>query len=238
MGRVMCSTTSPVAGVFLAACLVAAATIVSTGAGHASAQSPPATQRIDLAERLSAGKLKAVNREVSALKDRGDAVHVSEKADPGIVWVDGVDFAEGAIEVDVRGRDLLQRSFVGIAFHGKDDRTYESVYVRPFNFRATDPERHKHAVQYMTVPDYDWPRLRQEFADEFENPVHPGINPTDWIPLRVVVRGGRIRVVVGLVANVTLDVRKLGTLERGMVGLWTGNNSDGDFANLRITPAK
>jgi hypothetical protein len=40
-----------------------------------------------------------------------------------------------------------------------------------------------------------------------------------------------------LVANVTLEARKLGTLDRGMVGLWVGNNSDGDFANLRITPA-
>jgi hypothetical protein len=231
----MASHTSAITGVSVAACLVAAASIVSQGAGDASAQPPPATQRIDLAERLSAGKLKAFNREVTKLNDRGDAVHVSEKADPGIVWLDGVDFAGGAIDVEVRGRDLLQRSFLGIAFHGKDDRTYESAYVRPFNFRATDPERHKHAVQYMTLPDYDWPRLRQQFPDEFENPVHPGISPTDWIPLHIVVTSDRIRVIVGLVANVTLDVRKLGTLERGMVGLWTGNNSDGDFANLRIT---
>jgi len=234
----MAPATSAVAGVFVAAFVVAAATLVSAGASGDATQSPPATQRIDLAERLSAGKLKAVNREITKSKDRGDAVHVSEQADPGIVWLDGVDFARGAIEVEVRGRDLLQRSFVGIAFHGKDDRTYESVYVRPFNFRAPDPERHRHAVQYMTLPDYDWPRLRQQFPDEFEKPVHPGISPTDWMPLRIVVTGDRVLVVVGLVANVTLDVRKLGTLERGMVGLWTGNNSDGDFANLRITPAK
>jgi hypothetical protein len=32
--------------------------------------------------------------------------------------------------------------------------------------------------------------------------------------------------------------RRLGTLERGLAGLWVGNNSDGGFANLRITPAK
>jgi hypothetical protein len=230
----MDSTTRAVVGAFLAACLAAAA-IVSTSTRGVHAQSAPAVQRLNLAERLSAGKLKAVNRDVTTLKDRGDAVHVSEKADPGLVWIDGTDFAEGTIAVDVRGRDLLQRSFVGIAFHGKDDRTYESVYVRPFNFRATDPERHKHAVQYMTLPDYDWPRLRQQYPDEFENPVHPGIDPTDWIPLRVVVSRGKVQVIVGLVANVTLEVRKLGTLERGMVGLWTGNNSDGDFSDLRIT---
>jgi hypothetical protein len=234
----MSSTTSAVTAGFLAACLFAAASIVSTSTRGVDAQSPPAVQRIDLAERLAAGKLRAVNREVTKLKDRGDAVHVSEKADPGLVWIDGTDFTEGTIELEVRGRDLLQRSFIGIAFHGNDDRTYESVYVRPFNFRATEPDRHQHAVQYMVLPDFDWPRLRQQFPEEFENPVHPGISPTDWVPLRVGVTGGRIRVIVGLVANVTLEVRKLGTLERGMVGLWTGNNSDGDFANLRITPAK
>jgi len=27
-------------------------------------------------------------------------------------------------------------------------------------------------------------------------------------------------------------------LGRGMIGLWTGNASDGDFANLRITHMK
>jgi hypothetical protein len=32
-------------------------------------------------------------------------------------------------------------------------------------------------------------------------------------------------------------VRKLGTLTHGQVGLWVGNGSDGDFANLRVTPA-
>jgi hypothetical protein len=35
-----------------------------------------------------------------------------------------------------------------------------------------------------------------------------------------------------------LVVRKLGQLGRGQIGLWTGNNSDGDFANLTVTPMK
>jgi hypothetical protein len=35
-----------------------------------------------------------------------------------------------------------------------------------------------------------------------------------------------------------VDLRKLGSLARGLVGLWVGNGSDGDFSNLRITPAK
>jgi hypothetical protein len=204
-----------------------------------SAKAPQAGgTQIDLAERLAGGKLRAVNRDVTALSGDRKGVHVTEKEGPGVVWIDNSDFAEGTIEVDVRGRDLLQRSFLGVAFHRKDDNTYEGVYLRPFNFRAEDPARNQHAVQYISVPDYDWPRLRKEFPEEFENPVDKSIVPTDWVPLRVVVKGATVQIFVGGVKAPTLEVRKLGSLDRGAVGLWVGNGSDGDFANLRITPMK
>lgn len=195
-------------------------------------------QRIDLAERLAAGKLRTVNREVTTLQESRDALHVTEKEGSGVVWIDDSDFAEGTIEVDVRGRDVPQRSFVGIAFHRRDDNTYDAVYLRPFNFRAEDPVRRQNAVQYIAVPEYDWQRLRKEFPGEFENPVDPSVAPTDWVPLRVVVKDRMIQVYVGRVESPTLEVRKLGPHGRGMIGLWTGNNSDGDFANLRIAPAR
>jgi hypothetical protein len=197
-----------------------------------------APQQIDLTEQLAAGKLRAVNREVSSLPGSRPGVHVTEKAGPGVVWIEGSDFAQGTIEVDVRGRDVQQRSFVGVAFHRMDDTTYEAVYLRPFNFRSADPPRRENAVQYIAVPEYDWPRLRQEFPSEFENPVDPSVAPTDWVPLRVVVKGKAIQVFVGAVTSPTLEVRKLGSHDRGLVGLWVGNNSDGDFANLRVTPMK
>lgn len=209
------------AGAFIACALIAAR----------------AEQRIDLAERLTAAKLRVVNREVTRLQERG-GIHVSAKANNGLVWIEGSDFTSGTIEVDVRGRDVLQQSFVGLAFHGKDDATYEAVYLRPFNFRAEDPVRRQHAVQYISVPDYDWPRLRKEFPEEFENPVDPTIVPTDWVRLRVVVEGRTVRIYVGPGSSPALEVRKLGQLERGVVGLWVGNNSDGDFANLVVTPTK
>lgn len=195
-------------------------------------------QRIDLAERLTAGKLRAVNREATKAQGKADGVHLSERADNGVAWIEGTDFAEGTLEVEVRGRDVQGQSFVGIAFHGKDDKTYECVYVRPFNFRTTDPARHQHAVQYISLPEYDWPRLRKEFPEEFENPVDASVVPTDWVPLRIVVTGKTVQITVGKVAAPTLEVRKLQQLDRGMIGLWVGNGSDGDFANLRITPMK
>jgi hypothetical protein len=36
----------------------------------------------------------------------------------------------------------------------------------------TDPAP---AVRYMALPDFDWPRLRREFPEDFENPVTASI---------------------------------------------------------------
>ena len=221
--------------------IVCASILIAAAAGlrlPVSAQPAAAARQFDLGALQAAGKLRSVNRDVTALQDKPGAVHVAAKAGPGVVWIEGTDFAQGTIELDVRGRDVPQQSFVGVAFHRKDDTTYEAVYLRPFNFRATDPTQHQHAVQYISVPDYDWPRLRKEFAEEFENPVDASVTPTAWVPLRVVVNAQKVQIYVGSVTSPTLEVRKLGTLDRGLVGLWAGNNSEGDFANLRITPSK
>ena len=94
-----------------------------------------------------------------------------------------------------------------------------------------------HAVQYIAVPAYDWPKLRQVFPEEFENPVDESIDPAGWVRLRVVVNTTNIQIDVGQVTSPTLEVRKLGAHDRGMVGLWV-DVSDGDFANVRIMPAR
>lgn len=218
--------------------LAVAATVTAAAAVPVQPSATSTVQRIDLAERLSAGKLRVVNREVTKSNDKPGAIHVSESTDLGLVWISDTDFAEGVIEVELRGRDVQQRSFLGIAFHGRDDRTYESVYLRPFNFRSTDEARRQHAVQYMSVPDFDWSMLRQKFPEEFENPVDASLEPAGWVPLRVVVKGNAVQIYAGPPKTPALEVRKLGQLQRGIIGLWVGAASDGDFANLRITPAK
>jgi hypothetical protein len=202
MGRLAVGT---IAALVLAYRLIAHLPAAPPPAVQAPAVRPPspAAPSIDLAARLAGGTLRPVNREIARLDGMPGGVHVSEKEGPGVVWVDGSDFAEGTIEVSVRGRDLQQRSFVGIAFHRKDDATYEAVYLRPFNFRAEDPARRQNAVQYISVPDYDWPRLRKEFPSEFENPVDASVEPTDWVPLKIVVKGAKVQVYVGAVQSPT-----------------------------------
>jgi hypothetical protein len=222
--------------VLLAICALSTSLVLAQRRGaDANTSSSDSTQRVDLAERLAVGKLRAVNCTVTALQGTKGAVHVSEHAGNGVIWVEGSQLSQGMIEVDVRGRDVFQRSFLGIAFHRQDDSTYEAVYLRPFNFRSTDPVRHDHAVQYIALPAFDWPRLREKSPEQFENPVDASISPTDWVTLRLVVKAESIDVYVGSVKTPALVARRLVKFQGGAIGLWTGNTSDGDFANLRIT---
>ena len=190
-----------------------------------------------LVDEFGGNKLRAVNREITKAPDR-NGVRLSAASGNGVAWVEGTDFWSGTIEVDVRGRESMHQRFVGVAFHRKDDDTYEAVYLRPFNFRNSDPIRKQHAVQYITLPAFDYDLLRKDSPEEFENPVDASIVPTDWVKLRVVVEGGTVQIYVGGVKEVTLEVRKLGQLYGGQVGLWVGNESGGDFANLVVTPTK
>jgi hypothetical protein len=228
------------------ACVIAGSAEPPAAAMRRGAQSQQ--QTTDLAQALDAKKLRVVNREVTKIsfgmwdwnwwrQDRND-VRLSAAAGNGVAWVERTDFRSGTIHVDIRGGEFMQQSFVGVAFHRKDDNTYEAVYLRPFNFRASDPIRKQHAVHYITLPGFDYDRLRKDFPEEFENPVDASIVPTDWIKLRVVVEGSKVQIHVGPAKQVTLEVRKLGQLDGGQVGLWVGNTSGGDFANLVVAPTK
>jgi hypothetical protein len=188
---------------------------------------------IRLADRLTSGRLRPVNREVSAI-DGGPGIYITAAAGTGLVWIDGTHFGDGMIEADVCGRDVDSESFLGIAFHRRDDETFEAVYLRPFNFHASGRERRQHAVQYVALPEYDYSRLRQDFPGQFEKPVDPEISPTAWNRLRVIVQDQRLRVFVGRTDAPAFDVRELRPATPGQVGLFTDNNSDGVFANVRV----
>lgn len=200
---------------------------------HRDGGLPPAGQFISLPDSLAAGRLRTLNREAAA-SNGGTAVRVTPSQGIGLIWIEGTDFDDGTIETDVCGRDVDSKSFVGVAFHRKDDQTFEAVFVRPFNFRARNAERRQHAVQYIAEPDYDYARLRANFPEEFEHAVDPSIAPSAWIPLRIVVHDGRVRVFVGQGTPLALDVRELRAAARGQVGLFLGNGSDGVFANVYI----
>jgi len=189
----------------------------------------------DLPKLAEGPGLHVFNRSVSALSDGArKGLRLSEHPGDGIAYVEGVEFTTGTIEFDVRGKDVQQQSFVGIAFHGVDGTTYDAIYFRPFNFRTADPARRVRAVQYISRPTYDWQKLRAEHPSMYEQPVNPAPDPNGWFHARVVVAGPKVSVFVGDATEPSLVVTPLSQRTKGRVGVWVGNNSGGDLANLRI----
>lgn len=187
--------------------------------------------------KLSAGKKIIVfNRKMTMLTDaqHSNGLHLDEKKGIGLAWPEGVHFSSGSIEFDVRGKDIMQQSFVGIAFHGINDSTYDAVYFRPFNFQSADTIRRTHCVQYISLPTFDWPVLRDKYPNKYEQAVNPAPDPNAWIHVKLTVKDSRISVYVNNGIVPSLVVTQLNTRKNGTIGFWTGNGSAGDFANLKI----
>ncbi len=197
------------------------------------------TKRIepDLAA-LAAGKgLTVFNRTVTSLTDGAmKGARLNEAMGDGVAYFPGIEFANGTIEFDVRGKDVQQQSFVGVAFHGVDGTTYDAIYFRPFNFKTDDQARRIRAVQYVSHPVNTWQKLRTEQPGKYEKPVNPVPDPNAWFHVRVVVASPKVTVYVGDGKEPSLVVDQLTDRRKGLVGLWVGNGSGGDFANFRIGP--
>lgn len=177
------------------------------------------------------------NRTVSGFTDGArTGLRLSAGPGEGPAYLKGIEFGNGTIEFDVRGKDVQQQSFVGVAFHGVDGTTYDAIYFRPFNFKAEDPARRLRAVQYIAEPTYTWQKLRAEQPGKYEQPVSPVPDPNGWFHVRVVVAAPKVSVFVDDAKEPSLVVNQLSDRRQGRVGLWVGNGSGGDFANLKIVP--
>ncbi len=191
----------------------------------------------DLAGLADNKGLTVFNRTASSFKDDSKkGVRLSEAPGDGVAYLQGVEFANGTIEFDVKGKDVQQQSFVGMAFHGVDGTTYDAIYFRPFNFRTDDQARRVRAVQYVSHPANPWQKLRAEQPGKYEKGLDPPPDPNGWFHVRVVVASPKVSVFVGDAKEPSLVVDQLSDRKKGLVGLWVGNTSGGDFANVKIIP--
>jgi len=216
--------------------VLSAIALVEGGSGFGWAQVPQPIE-VDMARLSDARNARLFNRVLTVTREDGRAVvRLDSRAGDGSALVEGILLADGIIEVDLKGRDVAQQSFLGIAFHVVDTTTFDAVYFRPFNFRAATPEARSHAVQYVSHPAFTWQKLRAERTGQFEKAIEPPPAPDGWFRARIVLAGGRVEVYVNSAATPSLAVDDLGASKNGGVALFVGNNSDGAFANLRITP--
>lgn len=161
---------------------------------------------------------------------------------PNFALLDGVDFGNGTIEVEVAGQPLPDaapsaRGFIGIAFRiAADHSKFECIYLRPTNGRADNQLRRNRSVQYFSYPDFKFDRLRDEAAGEYET--YADLETGAWTRMRIEVQGQKAMLFVGDVEQPTLIVSDLkhGADLTGGIGLYIDNGTEGFFRDLRVTP--
>jgi hypothetical protein len=150
--------------------------------------------QFDLFNLQLQGKLQVVNRGMKSLR-QGDKMflQLSEGRGEGLVWLPIESFKNGVVHIEMRGQDVFQKSFIGIAFNGQNDSTFEAVYCRPFNFYAADSVRHIHAIQYIAHPTFPWKKLRDERNAQFEKEIKNAPHPDGWFTMKLVIEDKMVK---------------------------------------------
>lgn len=171
----------------------------------------------DLAKLTESSGLRYFGCTLNTLREGGrNAVHLRSGC---VAYVEGASFVNaGAIELDLRGQDIQQQSFLGVAFHGVDGTAYDSICFRPFNFRAEDPARRARAVQYVSHPEFPWKKQREQHPGKYEAGVAPVPDPNQWFHARIELASPRVRVFVNDSKQPSLVIDQLRS--KGLVGLW------------------
>lgn len=211
------------------------------GLTHASAQEVPLIP--DLAAVADANAWRLIHATAESLEVDGKrAVRLTAEGDSatgivGLALPAGLSFATGIIEIDLKGKNIRQRSFLGVAFNVTDEKTFEAVYFRPFNFTAEEPMRSR-SVQYVAWPVNTWEHLRKSAPGRFEHPVNPVPDPDGWFHVKIEVTDSEVRVFVNEAKEPSLVTRRLVIGgNRRPAGLFV-DSAEGIYANFKITPNK
>jgi hypothetical protein len=159
-----------------------------------------------------------------------------------VALLDRPEFGDGTLELWVAGAlapnaAANDRAFIGVVFRSTSDGShFENIYLRPTNGRADDQLRRNHSVQYASLPDYPWYRLRAESPGKYES--YADLVPDGWIHMRIEVRGSRAALFVNDARQPCLIVTdlKMGTA-KGKIGLWIGPGTRGYFSDMIVRPA-
>jgi len=179
------------------------------------------------------------------IKKQAEGDSIFTNTENTVALLEESDFGNGIIEADLKAivapntsrlNKIVSRGFVGIAFRVAENiESFECFYLRPENGITTDKERVNHAVQYISVPKWDFETLRQEAPEKYENAAK--IAPDIWYRVRIEINGTVAKLFIDTNPKPVLVVNdlKLGKDNRGKIGLWVGLGTNAFFKNVKIT---
>ena len=164
----------------------------------------------------------------------------NESNKDGFALLRDTDFENGTIEADIALKittppGVRMPGFVGVAFRAQADASqYELFYLRPGNAVADDQAMRNHSVQYVSIPDFDWYRLRREWPWVYE--AYADLQTETWTHVKIEVKDRSAKVYLNRSSNPSLTVDGLkGQDLRGGVALWPYPGEEAYFSNVRIT---
>jgi hypothetical protein len=153
--------------------------------------------------------------------------------------IPGSSFRDGTIEIYMTGdtlatADPTARGFVGLAFRVSADRShYECFYLRPTNGRADDQLRRNHSLQYISMPDFGWQKLRTDAPGVYES--YADLVPAQWTQVKIHVEGNHAQLYVNGAPQPALIVNDLRLPPAaGAIALWVGPGTVANFSGLKI----
>ena len=177
--------------------------------------------------------LELLNNVIISIDEKSEnTLTLDAKPQGGIALLKNSKFNSGTIHLELKGENNPGRSFVGVAFNIQNDSTYECVYFRPFNFKSA--EKKGNAIQYVSQPKNTWSYLRTNFKGQYESEYSNPPLADDWFAISLKIDANTV-VVYDEKSNIELlSIKRLEKQVSDKIGLWTGNNSKGDYKNMRI----
>lgn len=216
--------------VAVAACLFFAQVYAQASAGSPNLSSIADAKSWKVTDAI-AQAMELDGRQVVRLVAKGD----SANGDVGLARPMGLTFSTGTIEIDLKGQSVRGRSFLGVAFNVVDEKTFEAIYFRPFNFKAEEPFGSR-SVQYIAWPKNTWEHLRKNSPGQFERTVTPVPDPDGWFHAQIEVTDTSVRVFVNHAKQPSLVVRRLSAADAPRaVGLFV-DSADGLYADFTVSP--
>jgi hypothetical protein len=219
------------------------ALLVGLSARQSRGQEAPEILRLAL-DRLELHRVKA---EPAAYRGSAGMRITATGADVGgvggLAIVRGSSFQDGTIEGYVSGdtapnAPAYMRGFVGIAFRVSADGSHlECFYLRPKNGRSEYQVQRNHSVQYISIPGFDYQKLRSESPGDYES--YADLVPGQWTRVKIWVEGPLARLYLDRAKQPVLVVNDLKQpIRTGSIALWVGPGTIAYFSDLKVTRAK